>query len=191
MAEPPDCPYLVWVDIETFGLDEGKDPILELGIRLTDFELNTVADRSWLCWEEGHDERFRQVTVGEDESSKFICDLHTKNSLFSEAIRKGLLLEDASLEASFFLEHWNAKNQPMAGSSVQMDRSFIMHQMPILGKSFHYRNIDVSTVKELCRRYNPAVYNKLPKMETDHRVHTCLDGTIEEFRFYTEEFLLW
>lgn len=183
---------LFWIDTETFGLSPKFDPMIEIGFRVTDRELNTLDEASWLIWGHKHDASMvglqKRSEVG-DRTAQLVLSMHSVNYLFNEAKFDGMrpsLVEKAAIE--WIIEH-DHTGLPMAGSSIQFDRNMIEYQMPELGGLFHYRNIDISTVKELCRRYRPDLYEKVPSPESRHRVMPDLDATIDEFRFYRNEFL--
>lgn len=190
--------YLPWVDIETFGLDPENDPIIELGIRVTDLNLNVIDSQSWLVWSPGHFKRYEELVKTAhkgNEGSRYVLDMHTENKLFTDAKSRGVLPHQAEDGAVQWLETKGFTKLPMCGSSVDFDRKFILAQMPRLAQAFHYRVIDNSTLKELCRRYNPELFAKAPEAKyvapNHHRVSLCLEDTIAEFRFYRDEFLLW
>lgn len=174
---------VVWVDIETTGLDEKKGLPLELGILITNTDLEKVAQFS------------RIIQWGLlDWSSKidsFVTSMHEASGLKAE-YDDGLGHQNPVVEeeAIAFLEAHDALKYPMAGSNVaNFDRRWIAEFMPALNDAFHYRNQDISSIKETCRRWNPEVYAKLPPKSEKHRViPDCLD-TVEEFRFYRDNFL--
>lgn len=193
MTEPnPDM--FVWVDTENFGLTPNTDPIIELGIRITDIDLNTIAYKSWTIWDQMCENRLtkmHQDVAGGNKDALYVFNMHSDNLLFAECRRNGMMPGFVTSEAIKFLEQQEATYQPMCGSSIQFDRSLLKVWLPNLEANFHYRNIDVSTVKELCRRMNPRVFEHAPIGDSNHRVINCLDCTIKEFRYYQEEFLLW
>lgn len=192
---------LVWIDTETFGLDPVNDYILELGFVITDLELNTVAEASWLVWDDScYIDRRIWMTKKPDAGQMFVLDMHNKSGLWkdiqSRLHRNGganMIPSQVSLEATNWLEsHGVGKDDPMVGSSVQFDRLMLTHQMPDVAELFSYRNIDISTIKELCKRYNPLAYADLDNVyqaQKLHRVIPDLVDSIAEFQFYKEEFL--
>jgi oligoribonuclease len=187
---------LVWGDIENFGLDERRDPIIEIGFQITDLDLNTLAKKSWLCWGYDHMIRFgalKRDAEGGDEDSQFILNMHTENDLFDVAQTEGWDLTLVESEAVQWLQDHGvvSHREPLCGSSVSFDRRMMNFQMPTLNEYLHYRIIDCSTLKELCRRYNKRVYENIPPKEEHHRVDPDLTETIEEFKFYRDEFLSW
>jgi oligoribonuclease len=184
--------YLLWIDIETFGLDP-KDPILEIGLRVTDLELNTVDEISTTVWDKYCNERLFDPLERDD----WVLQVHSNNGLFDEARTRGYIhkadIQDVFL--MFMTKHFPGDEKPpMCGSSVHADRAWLARGFPKLHDRFHYRNIDISTLKELCKRYNPGVYSKIDQYTTKqerHRVVPDLDDTISEARFYLDNFLLY
>lgn len=190
--------FLPWVDIETFGLDENTDLIIELGITITDLDLNYMSRASWLIWSPEHDLRLNQLTVAakaDDEDAQYVLNMHTKNGLLEEARKNGQFMHNVEQDAVEWLKGGqndpDYSGLPVCGSSVGFDKTFLRRWMPNLLDAFHYRVIDNSTLKELCRRYNPGIYSKLPSKTEQHRVNPDLDETIQEFKFYRDEFLVW
>ena len=183
-----------WVDVETFGLNQATDLIIEVGIKVTDLALNTVAENAWLCWGPYHKQRHSRLKIDAEngnDDAKYVWDMHNKSGLFAEAPEEGSELfkvEDAIVD---WLEDNGFRGLPMCGSSVGFDQRFLRSYMPAVVDTFHYRVIDNSSIKELCRRYNPEVYKKLPAKTEQHRVTPDLAETVEEFRFYRDEFLIW
>lgn len=182
---------LVWTDIETFGLDPAVHPVLEIGFQITDLELNTLAKNNWLFWVNGiYDTAFKKC---KNDSDQFVYKTHTKNNLFDEARSLGGYPYSVEETIIDWLEQQKVPkgSQPLCGSSVHFDRSFLKEQFPQINNYFHYRIIDNSTLKELCRRYNKRLYENLPQKTETHRVLPDLEETIQEFKFYRDEFLLW
>jgi oligoribonuclease len=178
----------LWVDIETFGISTDTGPIIELGMALTDQDLNVKAMYQNTCWSADHDAAFRKLT-----SDLWVMKQHTKSGLFKDAKKTGLptlgMLEDDALD---WLKWHNATGLPMCGSSIHFDRGFVRVFLPRFETAFHYRNVDISTVKELCKRLNPPVYEKMEQY-TDkkeaHRVIPDLEDTLAEARYYFDNFL--
>jgi oligoribonuclease len=187
---------LIWVDIETFGLDSTVDPILEIGFRTTDLDLETVDDRQLTVWSSPfYDNKLmhlmQKATYG-DKVAQYVLDMHTKSGLWEECRTSGADPLTAEKEICEWLSGHGigiGEPEPLCGSSVQFDRSFFDAQMPSISDLFSYRNIDISTLKELCRRYNPRIYDLLPPKQEKHRVLDDLDDTIKEALFYKENFL--
>lgn len=178
-----DAELMVLVDLETTGLDEKSGLPLEVGILIVDLDLNEVASISriiqWgrLDWD---------VSV-----EKFVRDMHEASGLRKEYdAGAGLTIQYAEGDLVWFLEEHNATSLPMAGSNVaNFDRVWLREYMPTLNNLFHYRNQDISSVKELCRVWNPEVYAKLPPKVEKHRVISDCRATVDEFKFYRDNFL--
>ena len=173
---------LVWCDIETMGLD-ATSPIIELGFRITDLDVNLIAKKSWTVWEPS---TYEQVW---EESPEVVKQMHTSNKLVAEAYARGCSREVVEQAAINWIVTGEYDGQPLAGSSVHTDRMWIAAQMPDLLKCFHYRNIDTSTIKELCRRLNPRVYDHLPTKNEQHRVDPDLEESCMEYKHYLDNFL--
>lgn len=179
---------MVWVDLETMGLDADADPIMEIGFRITTPYLETIDEFEMLVW----DSPFYENAWA--ETSDFVKEMHTKSGLLEECQARGADVATAHEDVMHWLSgHGIQKDEPLCGSSVQFDRGFLEAQYPEVHELFHYRNIDVSTVKELCRRLNPRVYSFLEReapAKKAHRVLSDLTDTINEFGFYAREFLI-
>lgn len=192
-SDPEEIPRLVWLDLENFGLDPESDPPIELEIIVTDLNLNRMWSKHWLIWTETHQDRLDGMRNRPED--KYVYDMHTDNGLFVQAMMDGRSLEEVESEAVAFLKDHHVENQPMCGNSVRHDRAVLDEWLEDLNNAFHYRIIDVSTIKELCRRYNPPVFEAMhdyaQKDDKTHRTPVCLDGTLREMKFYSEEFLLW
>lgn len=175
---------LAWVDIETTGLSPQTDVILEIGMVLTDNHLNIVAEKSFVI------NPGVETSVLYDQSNAFVRELHTRNCLWS-SLAGGVSLAYAEAELiAFMREHGLGTPEvgqtatPMAGSSVHFDRGFIEGSMPLLGGEFHYRNLDVSTIKELLNRIAPHVTESRPTANGEHRALPDLHDSITELRHY-------
>jgi oligoribonuclease len=188
MADPKGIDRLIWVDIETMGLDPAVCPIIEVGFRLTDIELKTLDERQLLIWDSPYfDDAWSKASVP-------VKEMHNTSGLAHEAQNMGIPIDAAREVMVDFLSMNGVDQEVLCGSSVDFDRSFLLEQYPEVAAMFHYRVIDISTLKELCRRLNPRVYEHLEestKPKKAHRVIDDLNDTIEEFRFYRDEFLYW
>ena len=176
-------PSFVVVDYETTGLEAHLHVPLELGMVVVNDNLDVLAEISSIIqpaampiWHELHESVQR---------------MHTMNGLI-EAIGRGEGSVKAQVEEDFivFLDQNNATGLPMCGSSVQFDRSWMQVHMPDLAAEFHYRNIDISTIKELCRRYNKRVFDAAPAKMEQHRSLPDCHETLRELDFYIEEFFM-
>jgi oligoribonuclease len=199
---------MVWLDLETTGLDRQEDMILELGLVITDRWGHKKASFRSLVEDDGTIEcmsMLEHAKVDGDENGSFVYDMHKKSGLWDElrtiqlggdeSMELGLMQHEVSERAVAFLkEHaGDAGLLPMCGSTISFDRGFLEGDMPDLNSWFHYRNIDVTTLKNLCRMHNPRVYSSVPQVpanEKKHRVLDDLDASIEEYIYYLNEFLL-
>lgn len=172
---------LVWLDMEMTGLDPARERIIEIATILTDRQLTEIAVGPEL------------VIHQADEILAAMDDWNTKHhgaSGLTQRVRESTI-DDASAEAqtiAFINAHVATRERPvLAGNSIHQDRRFIRHYMPALEKRLHYRMVDVSTIKELARRWYPAVIAKQrPKRDT-HRALDDIRESIDELRFYREQ----
>ena len=176
-----DSTYLIWIDLEMSGLKPDSDRILEVAIVVTDQNLNVVA--------EGPVRVVHQSDAVLDGMDSWNRAAHARSGL-TERVRASKLTE-VEVEAemiAFLAQHLPAGASPMCGNSICQDRRFLARHMPDLESYFHYRNLDVSTLKELARRWKPDVAAGLTK----HGKHEALADvyeSIEELRYYREKFL--
>lgn len=170
-------PNLVWVDMEMTGLDVYNDKIMEVACLVTDKDLNVIDPGI-------------QFVVHQPEEvlttmDSWCIDHHGKTGL-AEACRKSQLsIEQVEKELLAYLSRFSKpKESPLAGNSVYMDRMFMKREMPQLDDFLHYRLVDVSTIKELCRRWNPTVYAATPKKRLVHRALEDIQDSIAELKYY-------
>ena len=172
---------LVWVDIEMSGLDPEFERVLEVAIVVTDTHLNTVAEGPVLV--------VHQSDTVLDAMDSWNKSTHAKSGLVERV--KASILTEAAIEnrlVEFLQEHVPAGVSPLCGNSVHQDRRFMVRYLPKLEAYFHYRNLDVSTLKELMRRWKPALAAGMVK----HGKHEALADvyeSIEELKYYREHFL--
>ena len=172
---------LIWVDLEMSGLNPDSDRILEVALVVTDGELNTVAEAPVLVVHQPD-----AVLDGMDAWNKAT---HGKSGLIDKV--KASTLDEAEVEArmiAFLQEHIAAGKSPMCGNSICQDRRFLARCMPKLEAYFHYRNLDVSTIKELAKRWKPSVYDGFKK-ENKHEALADIYESIGELKYYRENFL--
>jgi oligoribonuclease len=178
---PQDQNNLVWLDLEMTGLDPDRDRIIELAIVVTDSQLNFVAEAPVLVLHQSDD-----ALEGMDDWNK---STHARSSLIPKV--KASTLTEAEVEQQcldFLVQHVPSRTSPICGNSICQDRRFLARHMPRLEAYFHYRNLDVSTLKELVRRWKPD----LAKGLTKHGKHEALADiyeSIEELKYYREHFL--
>jgi len=179
---------LIWTDIETTGLDPETEGLLEVGFRITDIDLNEEASFHMLVWEPGYSNILKHT---ED----VVLDMHNKNNLLLDAESIGEPIDVVGEQLQQWLEDMEVtKDEPLCGSSVQFDRDWLTMLFPNSMSMFAHRNIDVSTVKELCKRYNPELFEKLEEdvvPQKMHRVHPDITDTIDLFEYLRDNFLFW
>ena len=167
---------LVWVDIETTGLRPDKDAILEIGIVITDLELENENFHNWVCRP--------SLDISIKDIDPYVFNMHSTSGLWQSSLAAEIDFHVAVGCAKRFLEEQNALGLPMTGSSIHFDRAFLKAQAPSLDKLFHYRNIDVSTMKNLVEIYHPDIFESRPQGEKKHRaVDDCFDS-IAELKHY-------
>jgi len=172
---------LVWVDMEMTGLDPDADAIIEIAVVVTDSELNVLAEGPVLA--------IHQPDSVLDKMDAWNKGTHGRSGL-TERVRASTVTEGAAEEVIMdFLKPYVPKGKsPMCGNTICQDRRFMVRGMPRLEAYFHYRNLDVSTLKELCRRWKPELAASFKK----HQKHTALADileSIEELRYYREHFI--
>lgn len=172
---------LIWIDMEMTGLDCDKDRIIEVAAVVTDSDLNVLAEGPVLAIHQPD-----EILDGMDAWNK---GTHGRSGLIDRVRASTVTEADAEAQLIAFLRKFvPAGKSPMCGNSICQDRRFMARSMPKLEAFFHYRNLDVSTLKELCRRWKPELVNGFKK----HQLHTALADiteSIEELRYYREHFI--
>jgi oligoribonuclease len=168
---------LVWMDLEMTGLDPTRDVIVEIATLVTDDELEVVAEGPDLVLHASEAQLAAMVPV--------VAEMHASSGL-TEAIRASTTtIEDASKETLAFLAAHVAKGEvPLCGNSIGTDRRFLQEYLPEVESWFHYRNVDVSTVKELMRRWRPEVLASAPEKQSSHRAMEDVLASVAELRHY-------
>ncbi|XP_064424823.1 oligoribonuclease, mitochondrial [Latimeria chalumnae] len=168
---------LVWVDLEMTGLDIERDHIIEMACIITDSDLNVLAEGPSLI--------INQPDELLDNMSDWCKEHHGKSGL-TQAVRESKIsLQQAEYEfLSFVRQHTPPGLCPLAGNSVQADKKFLEKYMPQFMRHLHYRIIDVSTIKELSRRWYPEEYEAAPKKKASHRALDDIQESIKELQFY-------
>jgi len=175
MPEKPEN-RLVWIDLEMTGLDPDHDSILEIASVITDGDLNVLAEGPVLAI--AHPETRLKAMDGWNRSQ------HGRSGLWQRVLDEGVVMEEAQARTLAFLSAWVKPQQsPICGNSICQDRRFLYRQMPTLERFFHYRNLDVSTLKELARRWAPEVLASISKKST-HTALSDIHDSIEELRHY-------
>jgi len=169
--------YLVWMDLEMTGLDPNVDTILEIATIITDGQLNIVA--------EGPNIVIHQPDSVLDVMNDWCKDHHGRSGLTEKVRASTISMCDAEQQSLDFIKTHVPKGvSPLCGNSIHQDRRFLVPYMPILEAYLHYRNIDVSTVKELTRRWYPHV--EAPKKAGEHLALADVRESIAELNFYRE-----
>ena len=172
---------LIWLDMEMSGLSPETDFVLEVALVITDAQLNTVAEAPVLV--------VHQSDAVLDRMDNWNKGTHGKSGLIDKV--KASRLGDAEVEArmiDFLQQHVGAGKSPMCGNSICQDRRFLARHMPKLEAYFHYRNLDVSTLKELARRWRPELYDGFKK-ENRHEALADIYESINELKYYREHFI--
>ena len=171
----------VWIDLEMTGLKPDSDRIIEVALVVTDSELNTIAEAPvWVIHQSD------EVLAGMDSWNQ---GTHGRSGLIDKV--KASTQDEASVEGAalaFLREHVPQKVSPMCGNSICQDRRFLARSMPALEDYFHYRNLDVSTLKELARRWKPELMKGVPK-EGKHEALADVYESIAELKYYRETFI--
>ncbi|WP_313175986.1 oligoribonuclease, partial [Massilia sp.] len=169
---------LVWVDMEMTGLDPDNDRIIEVAVVVTDADLNVIA--------EGPVFAIHQSDATLDKMDNWNKGTHGKSGLIDRVKASTVTEADAEAQLIAWLKQYVPANKsPMCGNSICQDRRFMARGMPKLEAFFHYRNLDVSTLKELCRRWKPELASGFKK----HQKHTALADiieSVEELKYYRE-----
>ncbi|MEO8741269.1 MAG: oligoribonuclease [Casimicrobiaceae bacterium] len=178
---PQNANHLVWIDMEMTGLKPDSDRIIEVALVVTDGDLKTVAEAEVLV-------------VRQDDPTLAAMDswnqsTHARSGLIDKV--KASTLDEASVEQrmlAFLREHVPPRISPMCGNSICQDRRFLARWMPALEDYFHYRNLDVSTLKELCKRWKPDVAKGWAKLGK-HEALADIYESIDELKYYRDTFI--
>jgi len=170
---------LVWIDCEMTGLSIGADALIEVAALVTDFDLNVLG--------EGVDIVIKPPADAMDQMVQFVHDMHVSSGLIEE-LDGGTTLDDAEQQVLTYVREHCAEGSrpPLAGNTVATDRLFLARDMPVLEQFLHYRIVDVSSIKELSRRWFPRAYYNAPSKGGNHRALADIRESIEELRYYRE-----
>ncbi|WP_019816061.1 oligoribonuclease [Saccharomonospora saliphila] len=169
---------LVWIDCEMTGLDLAKDALIEIAVLVTDADLTILGDGVDL------------VIHADDEALANMPDvvrtMHARSGLTEEVRRSTMTLAEAERQALDYIREYvpDARTAPLAGNSIATDRGFLARDMPTLDAHLHYRMVDVSSVKELVRRWYPRIYYAKPDKGLAHRALADIRESIGELEYY-------
>jgi len=170
---------LVWIDCEMTGLDLVNDALIEVAALVTDTELKVLGD--------GIDVVIRPPQEALDQMPDVVRTMHTTSGLLDELAAGVTMAEAEERVLSYIREHVpTARKAPLAGNTVFVDRGFLARDMPTLEAHMHYRIVDVSSIKELVRRWYPRVYFNSPVKSGGHRALSDIQESIEELKFYRQ-----
>ncbi len=168
---------LVWIDCEMTGLDLGRDALVEVACVVTDSELRRL--------DEGVDVVIKPPPEAVEQMSEVVRQMHTSSGLLPELGGGVTLAEAETMVLDYIRGHVpEPKRAPLCGNSIATDRAFIARDMPIVDSYLHYRMIDVSSIKELARRWYPRVYFAAPEKQGGHRAMADIIESIRELRYY-------
>ena len=175
-----DKKHLIWIDLEMTGLDTLNDTIIEIATIVTDSELNILA--------EGHVFAIHTPDIVLNSMDDWNTRQHGQSGLIDRIRRSNVTMAQAETETIAFLSKYvESGRSPMCGNSICQDRRFLARQMPTLERFFHYRNLDVSTVKELAYRWRPDILSSFEK-KGNHLALDDIRDSIRELRHYKEHF---
>ncbi len=170
---------IVWIDCEMTGLSLTDDALVEVAALVTDFELNQLGD--------GVDVVIRPPEAALEQMGDFVRNMHTSSGLLDE-LDAGVTLEEAQQRVLDYVREWvpEPRKAPLGGNTVATDRGFLARDMVELEEWLHYRIIDVSSIKELSRRWYPRAYFSAPSKSGGHRALADIRESIAELRYYRE-----
>ena len=167
---------LIWIDLEMTGLDTDNDSILEIATIVTDKDLNVLAEGPVFAISHS-DARLQQMDAWNRNQ-------HTRSGLWKQVVESDHQAHEAEEATIAFLKKWVPTGKsPMCGNSICQDRRFLHREMPKLERYFHYRNLDVSTLKELSRRWSPEIAKGFLK-DSAHTALSDIRDSIDELRYY-------
>jgi oligoribonuclease len=170
---------IVWIDCEMTGLSLHTDALIEVAALVTDFELNQLGD--------GVDLVIKPPAEALEQMDDFVRNMHTTSGLLAE-LDGGTTMEDAQAQVLAYIRQWvpEPRKAPLGGNTVGTDRGFLARDMPELEEWLHYRIVDVSSIKELSRRWYPRAYFNAPAKSGGHRALADIRESIAELRYYRE-----
>jgi oligoribonuclease len=176
---PNEQANLIWIDCEMTGLSLEKDVLVEIAVLVTDSDLNVIG--------QGVDVVIKASAEQLAGMNEFVTQMHTTSGLITE-IPNGISVAEAEAKVIAYLESAATQpgKSPLAGNSVSVDRSFIARDMPLLNDYLHYRTVDVSSIKELTRRWFPKAYFAAPAKTGNHRALGDIQDSIAELAYYRQ-----
>lgn len=170
---------IVWIDCEMTGLSLEHDALIEVAALVTDFELNQLGDGMTVV--------IKPPAEALEQMDDFVRDMHTTSGLLEE-LDGGTTMADAQQQVLSYVREWvpEPRKAPLGGNTVGTDRAFLARDMAELEEHLHYRIIDVSSIKELSRRWYPRAYFNSPKKSGGHRALADIRESIAELRYYRE-----
>ncbi|WP_255424270.1 oligoribonuclease [Pengzhenrongella frigida] len=179
----PSADRIVWIDCEMTGLDGVADALVEVAAVITDSELNVLG--------EGVDVVISPPPAALEQMGDFVREMHTSSGLL-DTLAAGMTLAEAEAIVLAYIQEWvpDAGKAPLAGNSIGTDKTFLERDMPALMGHLHYRVIDVSSIKELARRWYPRAYYASPEKNGGHRALADILESIDELRYYRAAILV-
>ena len=170
---------MVWADCEMTGLDLAGDALVEVAALVTDGELNVLG--------EGVDVIIKPSDEALERMGDFVRDMHTSSGLLDQ-LATGLTMAEAEERVLDYVREFvpEPRKAPLAGNTIGTDRAFLARDMPTFEAHVHYRNVDVSSIKELARRWFPRAYYSSPAKSGNHRALADVQESIEELRYYRD-----
>ncbi len=171
---------LIWIDLEMTGLDPNRDRIIEIATIVTDSNLNILAEGPVIAVHQSDE----QLALMDDWNQK----THGKSGLIERVLQSTIAEQQAEQQTIEFLKQWVPENcSPICGNTIGQDRRFLFNYMPNLEKYFHYRYLDVSTIKELARRWKPEILKGISK-QSSHQALDDIRDSIAELVYYRQHF---
>ncbi|MFT4597066.1 MAG: oligoribonuclease [Paracrocinitomix sp.] len=172
------APMLAWMDLEMTGLDPSQHVIVEIATLITDDALNLIAEGPDLVVHATNDE----LAAMDD----FVTNMHTKSGLLDQIKASTISLEEAGKQTLAFLQEHipDARTVPLCGNSIGTDRRFLAIYLPEIEEFLHYRSVDVSTIKELARRWYPEALANVPRKDGGHRALDDIRESLKELRYW-------
>jgi oligoribonuclease len=179
-VRPTNADRLVWIDCEMTGLDLSSDLLIEIAVLVTDYDLRILDD--------GLDLIIKAPDEKLDAMVDVVRDMHAASGLSDEVRAATLTVAEAEEQVLDYVRRHvpQARTAPLAGNSIGTDRGFIRRDMPALDAHLHYRMVDVSSIKELVRRWYPRAYFAQPEKGTQHRALADIRESVQELRYYRE-----